>query len=139
MIILDTNIVSEPTKEKPNSSVLMWLESLPRQAIYITAITVMELKAGVERMPAGKRKESFTRQNRYLVDEVYAGRVLAFDLPAAELCGALIAENWSTGRNVKFPDTQIAAIALSRGFTLATRNVADFQFEGLKLIDPWTD
>lgn len=139
MIILDTNVVSEPTKEQPNPSVLRWLESLPRQAAFITSITAMELSAGVERMPTGKRKDNFTKQNRFLIDEVYKDRILAFDLVAAELCGVLIAENWSAGHNVKLPDTQIAAIALSRGFTLATRNMADFQFERMKLINPWAD
>ena len=139
MIILDTDIVNEMTKESPNSQVLNWLETFTYASIYITAITVMELSSGVERMPAGNRKERFVKQNRFLFDTIYAGRVLSFEFTAAKLCGALLAKNWASGKNMKLPDIQIAAIAMSRGFTLATRNVADFHFEGLTLIDPWAD
>ena len=99
----------------------------------------MELWSGTLRLPAGKRKITLEKQTRILTDQIYAGRILAFDLGAAEICGRLLATNWANGRNTSTPDIQIAAIALSRGFTLATRNTADFQFDGLKLVNPWAD
>ena len=139
MIILDTNIVSETAKSEPNSKVMAWLKSLPRQSTFTTAITLMELWSGTFRLPAGKRKMILEKQTRIVTDHIYVGRILAFDLGAAEIYGRLLATNWINGINTTIPDIQIAAIALSRGFTLATRNIADFQFEGLKLVNPWAE
>ena len=139
MIILDTNVISETTKLFPEPNVIAWLNDFPDKSILISAITVMELWAGSAGLPPGKRKDQFVKQNQFLIGTVYADRVLPFDQLAAEICGTLLANNRASGRHVKLPDTQIAAIALSRGFTLATRNIADFQFEGLKLVNPWAE
>ena len=139
MIILDTNVVSESTKLIPSDRVIKWLRILPAQSTFITAITAMELWTGAAYLPKGKRREQIEQDNRLLMSDVYLNRVLPFDLDASEICGKLIADSKADRRNIRLPDIQIAAIALLRGFTLATRNVADFQFEGLKLIDPWTD
>ena len=139
MIILDTNIVSETAMLKPNPKVIDWLKNLPRQSTFTTVITLMELWSGTLRLPEGKRKMTLEKQTRIVTDQIYAGRILPFDLGAAEICGRLLATNWTNGINTTIPDIQIAAIALSRGFTLATRNIADFQFEGLKLVNPWAE
>ena len=139
MIILDTNIVSETAKSEPNAKVIDWLKNLPRQSTFTTVITLMELWSGTLRLPEGKRKMTLEKQTRIVTDQIYAGRILPFDLGAAEICGRLLATNWTNGINTTIPDIQIAAIALSRGFTLATRNIADFQFEGLKLVNPWAE
>ena len=139
MIILDTNIVSETAKLKPNPKVIDWLKNLPRQSTFTTAITLMELWSGTLRLPDGKRKMTLEKQTRIATDQIYAGRILPFDLGAAEICGRLLATNWTNGRKTSITNTQIASIALSRGFTLATRNIADFQFAGLRLVNPWAE
>ena len=122
MIILDTTVVSESIKLIPSDRVIKWLRMLPAQSTYITAITAMELWTGAACLPKGKRREQIEQDNRLHLSDVYLNPILPFNIDACEICGKLIADSKAVGRNIKLPDIQIAAIALSRGFILATRN-----------------
>ncbi len=139
MILLDTNVVTEPMRPRPSQKVLEFLLSRESSSQFISSITLQELYYGVWLQAGTSKFEPLLDVVNQTRTKLFEGRILQFDADAAEICGKLQADQKRLGRAIDQADTQIAAIALSRGFTLATRNVADFQFEGLKLIDPWTD
>jgi predicted nucleic acid-binding protein len=137
MIILDTNVVSEPLKAQPDIEVVAWLDRQVPATLYLTTINIAELWAGIEMLPSGKRR---ARLQHSLVTEVlplFAGRVLAFDQDCAGAFGHIAAKAQAAGNNIDFADCAIAAIAASRKFILATRNVKDFKGTGIDLLDPW--
>lgn len=135
MIVLDTNVVSEPLRQMPDRAVLRWLAKHAAD-VAITSITIVELRFGVERMPEGSRREHL----RAAVDDLIVGaaeRILPFDVEAADTAGRLRARQESVGRPVSVEDVMIAAICLAGGHSLATRNVRDFEHAGIELHDPW--
>lgn len=137
MIILDTNVLSEVTRQTPNDDVLAWLDSLPAAEVATTAITAAELLYGVTRLPDGHRKMSLTAAVHALVDDDFHGRVEPFDAPAAAQYAAVVSEREKLGRPISAADAQIAAICRARQATLATRNIKDFNETGIELVNPW--
>lgn len=135
MIVVDTNVISEPLRAHPDSRVLHWL-SVHSADLAITAITVAELRYGALRLPAGRRRDDLMAAVDTLI-ETAADRTLPFDAEAAEIAGDLRARREASGRTVSAEDTMIAAICLARGHGLATRNTRDFADTGLRLHDPW--
>lgn len=135
MILLDTNVLSELTKPKPEPRVVAWLaENEPRLAL--PSISLAELRYGIERLPQGKRRHSllaFWHATR----SRFAGRTFAFDVAAAERYGVVVADAERRGRSVKVGDGQIAAIALVQRMAVATRDVDDFRPTGVSVINPW--
>jgi predicted nucleic acid-binding protein len=138
-VILDTNVVSELMKATPWPGVTLWLDAQPRQAVFISAITEAELRVGVALLPAGRRRDGLAADVETMISEDFAGRVAAFDSPAAKAFAAIVAERRRAGRPIAIPDAQIAAIARSRGASIATRNVGDFEGCGVEVINPWED
>ena len=137
MIILDTNVVSEPLKPAPDPAVLAWLDAQTPQTLYMTSITLAELLAGIAALPAGKRH---TRLGTALTEKVlplFECRVLEFDTPAAHAFAGVQAGASAAGNPISFADGAIAAIAAAHGFAVATRNVRDFKGTGVEVIDPW--
>jgi len=136
MILLDTTVVSDGLKLKPNVRVQQWLDSHERSQLWISSVTVAELQVGVELMPDGKRKTEL----RAGVDKaiaLFGPLCVAFDALAAHEFARIIAARRRIGRPMEELDAQIAAIARSGGFTLATMNTKDFEgIDGLKIIDP---
>lgn len=137
MIVLDTNVVSELFLPEPNPRVRAWLDS-QFHPLYLTAISVGELTAGLNQMPAGRRRSEVADRCARLLAE-FTGRVLPFDHESAHEYGRIRAERTTTGRPVSVPDVQIAAIALQHGAPVATRDAYGFEHEGLTVIDPWGD
>jgi toxin FitB len=137
MIILDTNVVSEPLKPEPNANVIRWLSKQAPETLFITAITAAELRSGVELMPRGKRRDALAQAIDFEVLALFNGRVLAFDSDCAVPFGMVIAKANKSGNPIGFPDAAIAAISLFYGFRVATRNVVDFASTGAKIINPW--
>ena len=136
MIVLDTNIVSQLSKPVPNSKVQDWMNTYEDQELLITAITVAELRYGVAIMDDGRNKLTMARNVDKTLDQ-FGGVCLAFDGIAAEEYASIVATRRAAGRPISIHDAQIAAIARSGGFTLATMNKKDFEeIDGLKLIDP---
>ena len=136
MIVLDTNVVSELMRAAPSTEVVTWLHDQPAGSLLTTAVTVAEIRYGLERLPGGRRAVELRR----IADETlgaFAGQVLAFDLDAANRYGLLVAERERAGRPMSALDAQIAGICLSRGASLATRNVSDFAGTGVEVLDPW--
>jgi hypothetical protein len=132
VILLDTNVLSEPLRQRPDTAVLSWLEAHPDAAI--TAITVGELLVGVARLPAGARRESLAAA----VDRAI-GRadVLDYDEAAARAYARIQEQRRAAGHPLAVEDGMIAAICLANVATLATRNTRDFEGLGIELIDPW--
>jgi predicted nucleic acid-binding protein len=138
VIILDTNVISELIRPEPEPAIRTWLRSLAAADQWLTAVTVAELSYGVARLPEGRRRDDLAHRVDRLLDQLFAERILPFDEAAARRYGDVVAVRDSLGRPVGRADAQIAAMALHREATLATRNTRDFEGLGLTLIDPWT-
>jgi toxin FitB len=137
VIILDTNVISELIRQSPEPSVISWLDSLPPADVAITAITAAELLYGVARLPDGRRKAELAEAVRAMISEDFRDSVEPFDIGAAGRYAAIVAERDRLGRPIGMADAQIAAVCLSLGASLATRNTEDFTDAGIDLIDPW--
>jgi predicted nucleic acid-binding protein len=138
-VILDTNVVSELMKLAPLPGLRRWLDAQPEHAVFISAITEAELRLGVALLPAGRRRDDLAAELETMVAEEFAGRVAAFDSPAAKAFAQTVASRRRSGRPISTPDAQIAAIARSRGAAVVTRNVSDFEDCGVEIINPWDD
>jgi predicted nucleic acid-binding protein len=137
MIILDTNLVSEPLKPLPHPGVVHWLNAQEPTTLFITSINLAELLAGVETMPQGKRRDALALALANQVGALFEDRVLNFDVRAAQCFAACLAGAQAQGNPVGFADCAIAAIAKTKGVMVATRNVRDFLGLGVEVIDPW--
>jgi len=137
MLVLDTNVISEALREKPDPAILAWLDAQPRVSLFTTTITLAEIKYGIAIMPAGKRKSTLLTAATLMFEDDFQGRVLPFDSDAAEAYAAIGAERRLAGQPIDEPDCQIAAITQSRGGRLATRNVSDFANCGIDIVNPW--
>jgi len=136
VIVLDTNVLSEPLKARPDERVLNWLGSL-REASGVTSVSVGELLTGVRVLPAGRRRDGLLESIESTLS-AFAGNVLPYDEPAARAHARLQERRRVAGRPLAVEDGMIAAICTSRSTTLATRNTADFAGLDLELIDPWS-
>ena len=136
MIVLDTNVLSEPFKSKPSTKVLEWLDGQVAETLYMTTITRAELRFVVLRLPEGKRKKDLTGKIEEVLD-LFNGRTLAFDVEASEQLAQILARTERVGQKPPVPDAYIAAIAAAKRFAVATQNVNHFQSTGIPLINPW--
>ncbi|HVO97611.1 MAG TPA: type II toxin-antitoxin system VapC family toxin [Bryobacteraceae bacterium] len=139
MIVLDTNVLSELARIAPAAAVSAWMDAQIRSLIFITAVTKAELLYGIEILPAGRRRAALHQSAEQMFLNEFAGRILPFDSDAAEAYARIAASRRAMGRPISQADAQIAAIARSRGATLATRNIADFEHCGIKMLNPWTE
>ncbi len=137
MILLDTNVVSEPLRRAPEARVIQWIDAQALETLYLSAITVAELRAGVALLPEGKRRAALHENLEKRVLPLFVGRVLPFDLACTNAYAELLAKVRAAGRAVETADACIAAIAIANGFTVATRDTGPFQAAGVALIDPW--
>jgi predicted nucleic acid-binding protein len=134
--ILDTNVVSEPMTRHPAPQVVTWLDRQDVGTLYLTAVSLAEILAGVRSMPQGKRRDAIETAIERIVQRLRP-RILPFDEPAARAFGAIVADARAAGMTISFPDGQIAAIARVNGFTVATRDTQPFVAAGVAAIDPW--
>ncbi len=137
MIVLDTNVISELTRQVPEPRVLSWLDSLPAGEVGTTAVTAAELLYGVARMPAGRRKTELAAAVGGLLGNDFRDRVLPFDEHCASRYADIACARETLGRPIGVADAQIAAICRTAEATLATRNTDDFSGTGIELINPW--
>jgi predicted nucleic acid-binding protein len=138
MIVLDTNVVSEPSKLRANPNVLAWFDHQAQSSLFLTAISVAELKAGVALLPEGKRKESLQNIFEGILKN-FATSILPFDREAAFVYAAVVVHAKANRYTLSVADAQIAAIAKVHGFAVATRDVAPFLAAGIPVIDPWKE
>lgn len=137
MVVLDTNVVSELMQSAPSSKVLAWLDDRPTRELFMTAVTEAEIRTGIAFLPEGGRRRGLAEAAERAFGGLFAGRVLPFDSAAARVYAEIAAARRASGRPLSQTDGQIAAIARSRGMTVATRNVRDFAETGIEVIDPW--
>lgn len=136
MIVVDTNVASELMRPTPTRSVVDWVRSRRGRELYTTAITLAEIRYGIERLPDSHRKVLL----RTTADDVFAafkGQVLPFDAPAAVQYALVVTRRDAAGSPIDGFDAQIASICRTHGAPLATRNVKDFQGTGIDTINPW--
>ena len=137
MTIVDTNVVAEMMKTSPDSGVVSWLNAQESSALYLTAITLGEIGYGLEILPRGKRRLQLEQGFERVVAEAFSGRILGFDEEAALHYGKVMGRRKAIGRPIGVMDGQIAAIARSNRFAVATRNVRDFDQCGIAVVNPF--
>ena len=137
MIVLDTNVVSEPMKSNGSRSVQDWLDQQVAETLYLTATSLSELLVGVEMLPDGKRKGGLQVALGELLVMLFGARILPFDQQAAIAYASLVSRARIAGCPISVADGQIAAIAVVHGFTVATRDTAPFVAAGVPVINPW--
>lgn len=135
--LLDTNVLSEPMKERPNPGVLAWLSQVDEDQAFVSVVTITELRYGVERLAGGKRRERLDVWLRKDLLLRFDGRVLPIDLRIADACGGLMARSETVGRPIEVRDAFIAATAEVHGLTLVTRNTSDFEPTLKAIVSPW--
>jgi predicted nucleic acid-binding protein len=137
MILLDTNVISENLRPSPNHSVLNWLNSQSEGSLYICAPVVAELRYGVERLAPGRKQADLHNTVENIVEGIFQRRILPFDAAATIGYARVMVRREQTGRRMAQMDAMIAAIALTHGMTLATRDTSGFADLGLDLINPF--
>jgi toxin FitB len=137
MILLDTNVVSELLRIAPDMQVVEWIDAQPVQTLYLSAITVAELRWGVAQLPAGKRRAALNEKLEEGLMPLLAPRVLPFDIDCAQSYADLMAKARSEGRGIATADGFIAAVATANELTIATRDTSPFEAAGLSVINPW--
>ena len=137
MILLDTNVISEPQRQAPNARVLDWIDAQALETLYLSTITVAELRAGIALMPAGKRRDSLHESLEKRLLPMFANRVLSFDMACTSAYAELLAKSRAAGLAIETADAFIAAVALANGFMVATRDTSPFEAAGLEVINPW--
>jgi predicted nucleic acid-binding protein len=135
--LLDTNVLSEPTRPRPETRVLEWLEAVDEDRLFISVVSIAEIRRGVALLPHGLRRDRLAEWSSRDLPDRFAGRVLAIDLEVAERWGDLMAASQASGATLEPLDAFFAATALAFDLTLATRNVRDFHTCGVRLFNPW--
>jgi toxin FitB len=138
VIILDTNVLSAVMQREPDRLVAEWLDGVPAESVWLTAVTVLEVRFGLELLPASRKRTQLEAAFAQALEEDFEDRVLPLDRAAAEAAGVIAARQRQAGRTVDVRDVQIAGIAISRKARLATRNVRHFAGLSISLIDPWS-
>ena len=138
MIILDTNVVSEPLRPRPHAGVVAWLDAQPAEALDLTSVNTAELWAGVARLPSGARRRALEASLDALLRQLFGSRRLPFDDDSARAYATIVQRTERAGAPISFADGMIASIAVVHGFKVATRDTEPFEAAGVATVDPWT-
>ena len=139
MIVLDTNVLSEAVRPAPSSTVLKWLAAQDPMGVFTTTITQAEILYGVEVMPPGKRRTALSAATEQMFSKEFEGRILSFDEKSARWFASVVCGREAIGRPISQMDAMIASIARGRRAVVATRNVSDFEFCGIGVVNPWDE
>jgi predicted nucleic acid-binding protein len=138
MILLDTNVVSEPLLPRPDRKVLAWLDAQAAETLYLSTVSLAELLFGIENLPAGKRRKALAFSLHEKIMALFGERIVPFDLAAAQAYAKIVVRARRHGHPISVADAQIAAIAAARHFSVATRDEAPFNAAGVPVISAWT-
>jgi toxin FitB len=139
MILLDTSVLSEILRPQPEDAVRRWMKAQPRSSLFTAAICEAEILSGVASIEQGTRRASLQRAVMAIFEQEFTDRILPFDSAAARAFADIATKRLAVGRPIAALDAQIAAIARSRGATLATRTVDDYADCGIAVISPWNE
>jgi hypothetical protein len=137
MIVLDTNVVSDIMRDRPNESVLRFFGRSLENELFITSITVAEIRYGLRRLPSGRRRTALDDAFERFLENGFREKVLPFDGLAADAYAQVVVGRQHLGRSIDAFDAMIAGVALVCGAAVATRDIYDFEDCGLDLINPW--
>lgn len=137
MIILDTNVLSALMRRTPDPDVVDWLDAQPRTSVWTTSVTVLEVKFGLQILPAGKRRAALLQAFETLLRDTIEQRIAPFDLSAGQQAADLMATRHRKGRPGDLRDTMLAGIVLAHHATLATRNTRHFEDLSVPVVNPW--
>ena len=137
MILLDTNVVSELMRRSPDPAVEAWVMGHAVEALFFSAVGEAELRYGAAILPEGRRRDTLTSNIEAMLHDAFENRILPFDSDAARLYASIAAARCVAGRAFSQAEGQIVAVARSRGMTVATRNIEDFEDMGADVINPW--
>ena len=135
--LLDTNVISEPMRARPNAGVLAWLAEVDEDSVFLSVVTITELRYGIERLANGKRRDRLDAWLRKDLQSRFERRILPVDLGIADACGRLVARSESMGRPIEPRDAFIAATAEVHDLSLVTRNASDFEATVKPIVTPW--
>lgn len=137
MILLDTNVVSEPLRPRPDARALDWLDAQAAETLYLSAVSLSELLLGIENLPTGKRRAALAAALGRQIAMLFGDRILSFDIAAAEAYPKVVTQARRRGHAISVADGQIAGIAAAHGFAVASRDERPFLAAGLPVINPW--
>ncbi|MGH7925217.1 MAG: type II toxin-antitoxin system VapC family toxin [Candidatus Binatus sp.] len=137
MIVLDTDVLSAVMRREPDPTVVAWLDRQPYESVWTTAVTIFEIRFGLELLAPGRRRRQLEDAFARYLDEDFEGRILPFDDEAAREAASRAAERRAAGKPVDFRDIEIAGIVSATRAKLATRNTRHFLDLGIELVDPW--
>lgn len=138
MILLDTNVISEPLKLSADAGVLSWIDAQSIDTLYLSAISLAELRFGIAALPTGQRKETLHLGLEQRILPLFADRILPFDASASQAYADILSTARAQGRAISTADGYIAATAKCHGFMVATRDASPFEAAGITVINPWT-
>ena len=137
--VLDTCVISDLVAKQPNQRVLDWIDTLEPEMVYLSVITIGEIRKGIEKLPDSKRK---TTLREWLEDDLlmrFSGRILPIDSDVMLSWGALIGRLELSGKKMAAMDSLIAAQVVHGKFSLVTRNEDDFKYAGIRIVNPWSE
>lgn len=137
--LLDTNVVSEWMKPRPNPGLIAWLEEVDEDRAFLSVVTLTELRYGIERLAAGKKRKQLEDWLEQQLPLRFDQRVLSIDSAVADACGKIVARRESVGRPIEAMDAFIAATAEVHALTLVTRNASDFERTVRSILNPWIE
>lgn len=138
MIVLDTNVISETMRPVPSPAVIDWLNRQDIGTLYLTTVSLAELRFGIARLDEGRVKTDLSARLDRMMAQVFDGRILPFTAASAGAFADRMADARRMGRAVGFQDGMIAACVAERGFVIATRDTKPFEAMGVAVIDPWS-
>ncbi len=139
MILIDTNVVSDPMKAQGDLRVTAWLDRQSAETLFIATISIAEILFGVAALPAGRRRVRLAEAFETEVQRLFAGRIMSFDLAAARAYASIMSGARAQGLAISAADGQIAAIAAANRLSVATRDEAPFRAAGLRTVNPWVE
>jgi len=132
--LIDTHVLSELRRKQPDAQVVAWVQARPRDALFLSVLTLGEIRKGIERVEDSLRKQALIDWLEVELPSYFLGRVLALDAHVADRWGRLMAD---AARPLPAIDSLLAATALQHDLTLVTRNIKDFTGLGVRLLNPW--
>ncbi len=132
--LIDTNVLSELRRKQPNPAVVAWVQARPASTLYLSVLTLGELRKGIATLGEGAKQQALNDWLEVELPQFFTGRVLQIDTAVADRWGSLMAQ---AGRPMPAIDSLLAATALVHGLQMVTRNQKDFDYPGLQTINPW--